>query len=67
MIGIIESGEEGKECIREAMAMHHKIQMQPDRKGETLIYAPEEITYMAPIPARPKFSPSLSTIGRNTR
>ncbi|MCU6747170.1 fumarylacetoacetate hydrolase family protein [Faecalicatena acetigenes] len=54
MIGIIESGEEGKECIREAMAYASQNPDAAGPEGETLIYAPEEITYMAPIPAPSK-------------
>ena len=50
MIGFIESGEEGKAAVREAMDF---LSANPEVKGpdgEKILYAQDEVKFEAPVP-----------------
>lgn len=50
MIGLVESGETGKDAIREAMSFLEKNLNATGPDGERILYAQDEIKFEAPVP-----------------
>lgn len=50
MIGLIESGEEGKDAVRKVIEYLEKTPEAVGLNGEQLVYAQEDIKFKAPVP-----------------